>query len=123
MGPAGNSSNFLDLTPDQQQKILVIQQDFQKETLSLRFEMQKKNMELRQLWAAKPLNQAAIDPKTKEITALNVQLTTKAQAMQEKIKSVLIPEQLKKANDNNIFGYGPGFGGPGMRGGRMGCSF
>jgi Spy/CpxP family protein refolding chaperone len=120
MRPMGHFRNDLDLTFDQQQKILAIRQDFQKDTLSLRFDLQEKNLELRQLWEANPLNQTAIEAKTKEVTDLRVQMTTKAQAMHEKIKSVLTAEQLKKLNDNNRQNYGPG---PGRRGGHRGCIF
>jgi Spy/CpxP family protein refolding chaperone len=119
----GCYNNALNLTADQQQKILAIQQEFQKDTQALRFELQKKNLELRQLWAAKPVNQSAIDAKNKEVTAIQVQMNAKAQAMQEKIKTVLTPEQLTQLNENGS-NYGPGMRGKGRRGGgRMGCSF
>lgn len=118
----GNSGNYLNLTFEQQQKFLAIRQDFQKDTQTLRFDFQKKNLELRQLWAANPLNQSAIDVKTKEVTALEVKLTTKAQEMQDKIKGVLTAEQLKQWNDTG-FNCGPGMRGQSRRGGRMGGCF
>jgi Spy/CpxP family protein refolding chaperone len=107
----------LKLTSEQQQKLLVIRQQFQKDTQNLRFEMQQKNLELRQLWSAKPLNQAAIESKTKEVTALRVQITAKRDTMQEKVKAVLTPEQLKLYNEWTPGGNG-GFGGGRMKGGR-----
>ncbi|MCL6592174.1 MAG: hypothetical protein K6U80_19785 [Firmicutes bacterium] len=75
-----------------------------------------KNLELRQLWAAKPVNQSAIDAKNKEVIAIQVQMNAKAQAMQEMIKTVLTPEQLKQLNENGS-NYGPGRRGKGRRGG------
>lgn len=86
----------LNLTFEQQQKLLAIRQDFQKETQPLRFEIQKKQLELRQLWSAQTLNQSAIESKEKEIAGLRVQMVKKARAMQEKMKSVLTPEQRRK---------------------------
>jgi Spy/CpxP family protein refolding chaperone len=107
----------LNLTPEQQQKMLAIRQQFQKDTQNIRFELQKKHLDLRQLWTAKPLNQAAIERETKEMAALRVQITTKAQAMLEKMKAVLTPEQLKFFNERAIKGHG-GFDGGRMHGGR-----
>jgi len=113
----------LNLTPEQQQKILEIRQDFQKDTQSLRFEMQKKQLELRQLWSASTLNRSAIEAKAKEVTGLRVQLVTKARAMQDKIKTILTSEQLKKLEESD-FKRNPGTGRRGRRGGaRMGGCF
>jgi Spy/CpxP family protein refolding chaperone len=112
----------LNLTADQQSKILAIQQDFQKETLSLRQEMQKKHLELRQLWNADPINQNAIDAKNKEITTLQIQMTQKSKAMLEKVKKVLTAEQIKQLESfqgQGGFGKGRGrmgFGGMGACG-------
>ena len=119
-GGYGLYNNSLNLTADQQQKILAIQQDFQRDTQPLRFELQKKHLELRQLWTAKPLNQSAIEAKNKEVIAIKVQLVTKAQAMFDKIKSILTPEQQKQLGD--FANFGPGFGGRGAcAGGGRGC--
>lgn len=112
----------LDLTSEQQQKLLAIRQDFQKETQSLRFDLQKKQLELRQLWSAESLNQNAIEAKEKEVTGLRVQLANKARVMQEKMKKVLTADQLKKWEAAG-YNCNPGVGGRGPRGGgRMkGC--
>jgi Spy/CpxP family protein refolding chaperone len=109
--------NGLNLTSDQQQKILEIRQGFEKETLSVRQDLQKKMTELRQLWAADQLNQGQIDAKNKEITGIRIQLTTKSRAMMEKIKAVLTPDQLKQWNDKEKnFKDGSEFKGKGSRG-------
>jgi Spy/CpxP family protein refolding chaperone len=119
-GMAGVFWNNLNLTSQQQQKVLAIRQDFQKDTLALRFDFQKKKLELRRLWAAQPLNQAAIDAKTKEVTALKVQMTTKNRTMREKLKGVLTAKQLKMLDDSNRHKFSPGFGRAGRRGDRQG---
>lgn len=110
----------LNLTSEQQQKLLTIRQDYQKDTQPLRFEMQKKQLELRQLWSAKSLNQSAIESKEKEVTGLRVQMANKVRTMQDKMKSVLTADQLKKLDESG-FNCNPGAGGRGLRGGgRMG---
>ncbi len=86
----------LQLTADQEQKLLAIRQEFQKDTQSIRFDLEKKQLELGQLWGQNPLSQTALENKQKEITGLRVQLVTKQRAMLEKLKAVLTPEQLKK---------------------------
>ncbi|HBF37546.1 MAG TPA: hypothetical protein DDW50_09525 [Firmicutes bacterium] len=88
--------NGLNLSVDQQQKIMAIRQDFEKDTLSIKNEIRTKEKELRQLWAAEPLSESAIDSKTKEINALRIQLITKRRAMFTQMKAVLTPDQLEK---------------------------
>ena len=88
--------NKLKLTADQKQKILVIRQQFEKDTLQLRQDLQKKQMELRELWKANPVDQAAVNAKQAEMTPLRVQMMTKMRAMKEQLKGVLTPEQLKQ---------------------------
>ncbi len=105
----------LNLTPDQEQKILVIRQDFQKDTLALRQDLQRKHLELRQLWAAEPINQAAVDAKTKEVNALKIQMINKAKTMKNRIKAVLTPEQQKQLESSG-WNDNCGFGRPGRRG-------
>jgi Spy/CpxP family protein refolding chaperone len=88
--------NSLNLTNDQQQKVLAIRQEFEKDTLSLRQDMRKKRQELRQLWSAETLNQAAIDAKTKEMNTLRIQFVQESKEMFHKVKAILTPEQLKQ---------------------------
>jgi Spy/CpxP family protein refolding chaperone len=88
--------NSLNLTNDQQQKVLAVRQQFEKDTLSLRQEMRTKRQELQKLWSADTLSQTAIDAKTKEMNALRIQLTQKSREMFNKIKAILTPEQLKQ---------------------------
>jgi Spy/CpxP family protein refolding chaperone len=121
MGSGIGYNNTHNLTPEQHEKILAIRQDFQKETQKFRFDLQKKNLELQGLWAAQPLDQKAIDAKTKEVTALQVKITAKAREMHDKIKSVLTAEQLKQWEASGFNG-GPEMRGQGRHGGhgRMG---
>ena len=117
-GGKGKGSEFinkLNLTEEQQEKLLTIRQDFQKDTQSLRFDLQKKNQELRKLWAETPLNQTTIDAKTKEVTALKIQMANKMQVMRDKTKTILTPDQLKQFDN--------GFSGQGHRKGHMGSPF
>jgi Spy/CpxP family protein refolding chaperone len=117
-----NGYNALNLTYEQDLKLLDIRQQFERETLDSRFAMQRKNLELRQLWSVKPLNQAAIEAKTKEVTGLRVEMTNKGQALRDKMRSVLIPEQQKLFDSqSNKTGFrGPGMG-QGRRGGNGDC--
>lgn len=89
----------LNLTNAQQLQILQIRQSFERDTLPERQELQTKRLELRQLKAAKPVNQNLVDTKTKEIEAIKTQLTAKSKEMHEKIPSVLTPEQQKQWKD------------------------
>jgi Spy/CpxP family protein refolding chaperone len=88
--------NGLNLSVEQQQRIIAIRQEFEKDTSSLKNDLRIKNNELRQLWAAEPLNQSAIDNKTKEINGLRIQLVAKRRAMFARMKAVLTPEQIAK---------------------------
>ncbi|NLW47501.1 MAG: Spy/CpxP family protein refolding chaperone [Firmicutes bacterium] len=100
----------LNLTPEQELKILRIRQDFQKETQPLRFEMQRKQLELRHLWAAKILDQSKIETKEKEVSGLRVQIINKARGMREKVENTLTAEQrskLEKAGEKCKTSSGP----------------
>lgn len=87
----------LNLTADQKQKIITIQQKFGNDNKASIIEMQKKQIQLQQLWDENQLNQQAIEAKDKELIALRIQLVTKSRAMvQQIINSVLTPEQRTK---------------------------
>jgi Spy/CpxP family protein refolding chaperone len=94
-GGGNGFAEELKLSFEQQRKLLTIRQQFQKDTQDLRFKLQQKNLELRELWSARTLNQAAIESKAQEVTALRVRLKTQGRAMLDKVKAVLTPEQLK----------------------------
>ncbi len=91
-----DNNNGLNLSLEQQQKIIAIRQQFENDTLFIKNDLRVKEKELRQLWAADPLNQSAIDNKTKEVNSLRIQLITKRRAMFAQMKAVLTPEQLAK---------------------------
>ncbi len=91
-----DNNNGLNLSLEQQQKIMVIRQQFENDTLSIKNDLRVKEKELRLLWAADPLNQSAIDNKTKEVNSLRIQLITKRRAMFAQMKAILTPEQLAK---------------------------
>lgn len=85
-----------DLTPEQLEKLLTIQQELTKDTLELRQQLQRLNLELRQLWAAKAPDQDAINQKLAAMTPLRLELNNKIQQAQKQIESTLTPEQLAK---------------------------
>jgi Spy/CpxP family protein refolding chaperone len=104
----------LNLTADQQLKLLEIRQAFQKEALPLQQQMQRARLALKQLWAAQTLDQSQIQAKVKETTDLRIQLLQKRREMLVKVKTVLTADQLKLLEkDRSHFRRGhavPGFG-------------
>lgn len=86
----------LNLTPEQEQKLLEIRQKHAREVLPLRQELQKKHLELRQLWHVEKPNASTIEEKMKEMVPLQVKLRMKALEMRNEMKALLTPEQLKK---------------------------
>jgi Spy/CpxP family protein refolding chaperone len=106
LGPGGLRSEYiarlshkLGLTFDQRQKMLAIRQDFEKDTLDLRLDMHNKRLELRNLWTADPLDQKAINAKTKDLNGLRVQMINKGRIFRSKLKGVLTSDQFKTLND------------------------
>ncbi|MGE5557421.1 MAG: Spy/CpxP family protein refolding chaperone [Bacillota bacterium] len=90
------SDRRLNLTIEQQLKMWDIRYEFEKNTMAPRFDLQRKLLELKKLWSDEPLDERAIEAKTKEITALRVQVANKTRAMRERMKKVLTKEQLAK---------------------------
>lgn len=86
----------LNLTPKQEEQILTIRQEFQRDSLELRQKLQRAKMELRQLWAAKSPDEAAINEKLAEITPVKIELRNMALEAEKKIRNVLTREQLEK---------------------------
>jgi Spy/CpxP family protein refolding chaperone len=96
MGYGMRGFKSLNLTNEQQQKILAVRQEFERVTLNLRQDIRNKRQELKQLWRADNLNQAAIDAKTKEMNTLRIQMVQKSKEMFNKMKAVLTADQLKQ---------------------------
>ncbi|HBF39189.1 MAG TPA: hypothetical protein DDW50_17950 [Firmicutes bacterium] len=97
-GPMANDEPFikkLNLTADQQTKILAIRQDFEKNSQPFRFIMQTEQLELRQLWSADQLNQNAIKTVTDQLITAKIKVVTLSREMFNQIKSILTPEQQK----------------------------
>ncbi len=88
-------AGVLNLTDDQQQKLLVIHQNFQKDTLGVKQKLELTRFELKKLWKAQPLDSSKINAQVKVETDLRIQLVQKRREMSEKAKAVLTPEQLK----------------------------
>jgi Spy/CpxP family protein refolding chaperone len=112
-GPKGAWGAGLNLTPEQNQKMLAVREAFFKETLPVRNEMQVKQLELRTLWAQTNPEPEKIIAKQKEVNALKTQLQEKGTMFRLEMRKILTPEQQAQMG-----AYGPGFGrGQGMRGG------
>ena len=112
----------LDLTKEQLEKLQSLRTDFDKETLSLRNELELKALELRQLWTADELDEAAIIAKSKEVSDLQSQLEEKAIRHRLDAAKVLTKEQrtqfaARGFRGRGLGGYGRG-GGFGMGQGR-----
>jgi Spy/CpxP family protein refolding chaperone len=86
----------LDLTVEQQHELLMIRREYAPQILDLRLELQQKMLELQQLWNADELDEEAIAQKAGEVAALRVRLTKAEEALAEKEKQVLTPQQLEK---------------------------
>jgi len=94
-GVADQGGAKLDLTKEQLEKLQSLQADFEKETLSLRNELELKALELRQLWTAEELDEAAIIAKSKEVSDLQSQLEEKMVRHRLDAAKVLTKEQRK----------------------------
>lgn len=86
----------LDLTPEQEEQILILSQEFYQKSLPLRQRLQRLRLELRRLWAEEKPDEAAINAKLTEMTPLRIELRAMAMETREKIRKVLTPEQLEK---------------------------
>lgn len=86
----------LKLTPKQEEQILTIRQEFERDSLELRQKLRRAKLELEQLWAAKSPDEAAINRKLAEITPLKIELRNMALEAEKKIRNVLTREQLEK---------------------------
>lgn len=95
-GKGGDCLVDLDLSYEQQEKILEIRQRYTREIQPICHDLQKKRLELKKLWGAKNPSQNAIIAKRQQMVADQVKLQFKKRAVQEEIKKVLTPEQLKK---------------------------
>jgi len=89
----------LDLTVEQQQEILKIRREHSPQILDLQLELQQKMLELQQLWNAEELDEEAIAQKAGEVAALRVRLRKAQEALAEKTRQVLTPEQLEKPEE------------------------
>ncbi len=100
----------LELTPEQQEKILQIKQQLEKETLELRHQLQQLHFELRRLWGAEHPDQTAIQQKLSEMVPLRIELRKKNQQARAALENILTPEQLEKLKSSQ-----PAFPRPGRK--------
>lgn len=90
----------LELTPEQEEQILTIRQEFERDSLELRQKLRRAKLELEELWAAKSPDEAAMNRKLAEITPLKIELRKMALEAERKIRSVLTREQLEKLDSH-----------------------
>ncbi len=83
----------LKFTADQTQKMKALQENYLKDTASLRNEIQSKQLELRALWLQANPDQAKILAKEKEINDLRAQLQEKTINYAFEARKILTPEQ------------------------------
>jgi Spy/CpxP family protein refolding chaperone len=81
------------LTDEQVNKIKSLHYEVQKEIIPLQADMQIKQLEMRRLWEADTLDEAAIIAKAKEISAVQSQLHEKMVRHRVSIANVLTKEQ------------------------------
>jgi len=100
----------LDLTPEQEEQILALRQEFHKKSLPLRQDLQRLRLELRRLWLEEKPDEAAINAKLAEMTPLKIELRAMALETWAEIKKILTPEQLEKLESarGRVFQRGKG---------------
>lgn len=86
MGPA-----LSNLTPDQSQKILALQQAYLEKTTPIQEKLFAKKMELRGLWLSQNPDQAKINALQKEIFDLIEQLQQESSKLRAEILKVITP--------------------------------
>ena len=90
----------LNLTFDQQLKMLEIRQAFARESQPLRFIIEKDQLQLGQLWSEKTLNQKQIEEKETEVALTRVKIRLLERRLTEQLNVVLTPEQQKQLQNN-----------------------
>lgn len=95
-GTLGRVPGYLGLTNEQQQELLKIRQEHAAQALELQFELRMRMLELRQLWEADELDEEAITQRAGEVAALGVRLRAVQQALADKEKQLLTPEQMER---------------------------
>ena len=115
------------LTDEQVSKIKALHLEHQKEVIPLRAQMQIKQIEMRQLWSADTLDQAAITAKSREMFGIQGEVQEKAIAHHIAVANVLTKEQRQEFLNEGFgrrgfrqairdFGRGYRRGGPGWQG-------
>lgn len=98
------------LSPEQRTKIQDLRRKFEDETAQLRGSMLTKRLELQSLWRNPKVEEKAIREKEKELRELQNQWRDKMVEYRLEVRKILTPDQL--------FYFGYGMKGPGMRFGR-----
>jgi zinc resistance-associated protein len=114
---------YLNLTPDQAEKIKALRESFLKEKIPLQNELTRERLQLKALWMQVNPDEQKILAKQKEMNTLRAQIEEKATKNRLEMRKVLTPEQQAKwiyfLSRHQVWGghhRGRGFGqGPGHR--------
>jgi Spy/CpxP family protein refolding chaperone len=108
---AGRWAAELNLTKEQQDKLVELRKRQWEETKPLRDEMYQKRQEMRQLFANPATDDTTILDKQKQMNALQQKMQEKMVQFKLEQRKVFTPEQLNKMKDlPQGFGKGRGFG-------------
>ncbi|MCX8022238.1 MAG: Spy/CpxP family protein refolding chaperone [Syntrophorhabdaceae bacterium] len=99
----------LGLTKEQSEKMWQAREAFRKETENLRYELFQKRAELNKLYADPNADETTIRAKQNEVNSLRQNLQDKMAQFRLEQRKILTPEQLKKLNELQAGGRGPGF--------------
>lgn len=91
----GRGPAITNLTPEQQQKILALQQAHQEKITPIQEQLFKKKLELRNLWTSQNPDQAKINAVQKEIFDLIDKLQQESTKHRADILKVLAPSEAK----------------------------
>ena len=124
--PGGAGDDVLNLTADQQKKLIDLQEKYAEKNDVITDEIVAKERELRKLYLAETPNIKSIDKVEDQIKALMDKRFALNREFRNNARTLLTDEQLKAypyafTGPGSCLGYGPGYGrgmmGGGMRGG------
>jgi len=118
LNPGGPAGDTLNLTADQQKKLVDLQKKFFTDSDKITDQVTSKHRQLRDLYLAETPDIKAIDKAQDEIRALFDKRIALSRDLRDKARAILTAEQLK-ANPYAFMmapGFGGGFGGPEMMG-------
>ena len=104
-GPAYSAN--MNLSPEQREKVNILQQKFSKEILPIRNELALKAQELRTFMVQQSLDEGAIAAKQQEIIALRQKLLRKTFTKRLELRKILTPQQVSMWPRGFVPGFRP----------------